>query len=140
MPRTPAGLSLIGDSVTSQVFMGGHDAIHVMTQFRKNILGMGMMDQTARTSFFFFFFFFWGAWSLNSGVHACKASTLQQEPYFQDILLVFLEKGGGLPNYLPGLVSNCDTLDLSLPGSCDYRCEPSEPGSRTSSYITLYLY
>jgi hypothetical protein len=36
--------------------------------------------------------------------------------------------GGGHMNYLPGLASNFDPPDLSLPSSSDYRCEPPVPG------------
>jgi hypothetical protein len=32
-------------------------------------------------------------------------------------------------DYLPGLASNCDPLNLSLPSSQDYMHEPLEPGS-----------
>jgi hypothetical protein len=28
-------------------------------------------------------------------------------------------------NYLPGLTSNCDSSDLSLTSSQDYRCDPA---------------
>jgi hypothetical protein len=34
---------------------------------------------------------------------------------------------GGLRNYLPDLASNCDTPDLSLLSSYDYRFEPPAP-------------
>jgi hypothetical protein len=53
---------------------------------------------------------FGGNGVLNSGLHACKADA---EPHHQSVLLSILEMGG-LANYLPGLVSNCDSSDLSL--------------------------
>jgi hypothetical protein len=37
---------------------------------------------------------------------------------------------GSLVSYLPGLASNLDPPDLSLPGSRDYRCEPRCPVTR----------
>jgi hypothetical protein len=36
-------------------------------------------------------------------------------------------------NYLPGLFSNLDPPDLSLPSSKDYRCELQVPGSSCGS-------
>jgi hypothetical protein len=35
-------------------------------------------------------------------------------------------------NYLPGLASNCDPSNLSLPISKDYRREPLVPGNKHS--------
>jgi hypothetical protein len=54
------------------------------------------------------------------------------EPYFQSILLwLFWRWGEGLMNYLPGLTSNHDPRDLSLPSSYDCKREPLVP-SRTT--------
>jgi hypothetical protein len=33
-----------------------------------------------------------------------------------------------MENFLPGVGSNYDRLDLSLPSSKDYKCEPPVPG------------
>jgi hypothetical protein len=38
-------------------------------------------------------------------------------------------------NYLPGWASNLDPLDLSLPSSQAYRCEPPAPGFLLSFFI-----
>jgi hypothetical protein len=38
-------------------------------------------------------------------------------------------------NYLPGLASNCDPHNLSLPSSQDYRCEPPVPSLQMSNIV-----
>jgi hypothetical protein len=63
----------------------------------------------------FYFILFWCNWSLNLGLHTCKADALLLEPYFQSILL-WLFWRWGLVNYLP-MASNHDLPDLSLPSS-----------------------
>jgi hypothetical protein len=57
---------------------------------------------------------FWWNWGLNSRFCACKPGTLPLEPHLQSILL-WLVWRHGLVNYLPELVSNYDSPDLSLP-------------------------
>jgi hypothetical protein len=64
------------------------------------------------------FCFFWWDWSLNLGLHTCKASALSLEPHLQSILL-WLFWTWGLENYLPRLASNHDPTDISLPSSED---------------------
>jgi hypothetical protein len=64
--------------------------------------------------FFFLIFcfvvvFFWWDWSLNSGLHTCKAGILLLESYLQSILL-WLFWRWALKNYLHRLASNAILL------------------------------
>jgi hypothetical protein len=71
-------------------------------------------------------FFFLHHWGLNSGLHTCKASALTAEATPPvHFALVILETG--FENYLLGLASNLDPLDVILPSSWDYRCEAWHP-------------
>jgi hypothetical protein len=65
---------------------------------------------------FQFLFLFWWDWNLNLGLRAHKAGILLIDPHFQSILF-WLFWRWGVVNYLPGLVSNHDPPDLSLPRS-----------------------
>jgi hypothetical protein len=53
---------------------------------------------------------------LNSGVHACKAGTLQLEPHLQSILL-WLLWNWGLLKYLLRLALNHHPPNLNLPSN-----------------------
>jgi hypothetical protein len=53
---------------------------------------------------------------LNSGLHTYKAGTLPLEPY-PSLFHSGYFGDGGLMNYLPGLASNHDPPNLSLPNS-----------------------
>jgi hypothetical protein len=57
-----------------------------------------------------------------------QSCTLLLELHLQSILLWLFWKWG-CTIYLPGLASNRNLPDLSLPNWQNYRCEPSEPGS-----------
>jgi hypothetical protein len=72
--------------------------------------------------YFTFFFFFVGlGFELRTSCLQIRCCTAWAMPpvYFS---VVILEMGFG--NYLPGLALNWDPLNLPLPNSLDYRCEP----------------
>jgi hypothetical protein len=71
------------------------------------------------------FIYLWD-WSLNSGLHTCKAGALPLEPHIQFIVL-WLFWRWDLTNYLYGLASNLDPPNLSLSSCSDYRLEPLTP-------------
>jgi hypothetical protein len=55
-------------------------------------------------------------WVLNSGLCTCKAGALPLDPYLKSTML-WLFCRWGVENYLPGMVSNLDPLNLSLSSS-----------------------
>jgi hypothetical protein len=76
---------------------------------------------------------------LYSGLHTCKAGPLQLESYLRSIFLWFWK--WGLGNYPPGLASNHNSPNHSIPRSKDYRHEPLVPGFQSIlKFIYIYRY
>jgi hypothetical protein len=73
------------------------------------------------------FVFLWN-WACKAGALLLDTSSPFWSGYYGD---------WGLSNYLPGLASNCNPPDLSLPCSYDYKCESLAPSCK-SSYSMIH--